>query len=204
MMTAPRDTDAEPAPEEDRRPASEEDRRPAPEEDRRPAPARERRPGMSFRISLEPAFLRAELTHRETVDEMRQFLRAVVRNSARCPHVLISVRASHPLFHVERDGLVEFLRQIAQVPQHRIALLADAPDLQASHEYLELIARQRGVCVRSFRGESEALQWFADRRALQDRRAGGERRQGNGNSSAPERRRGADRRQMLRRAPGAA
>lgn len=188
MMTAPRDRDAEPAP----------------EEDRRPAPERERRPAMSFRIVLEPEFLRAELTHRETVDEMLQFLRAVVRNSARCPRVLISVRASHPLFHVERDGLVEFLRQIAQVPQHRIALLADAPDLQASHEYLELIARQRGVCVRSFRSESEAVQWFADRRALDDRRARGERRQGNGSSIAPERRRGAERRQMLRRAPGVA
>lgn len=188
MMTAPRDDDAEPAP----------------EEDRRPAPARARRPAMSFRISLEPEFLRAELTHRETVDEMRQFLRAVVRNSARCPRVLISVRASHPLFHVERDGLVEFLRQIAQVPEHRIALLADAPDLQASHEYLELIARQRGVRVRSFRSESEALQWFADRRGLADRRTSGERRQGNGRSSGAERRGGGERRQMLRRAPGAA
>lgn len=182
MMTAPRDDDAQPAP----------------EEDRRPAPARARRPAMSFRIVLEPEFLRAELAHRETVDEMRQFLRAVVRNSARCPRVLISVRASHPLFHVERDGLVEFLRQIAQVPQHRIALLADAPDLQASHEYLELIARQRGVRVRSFRSESEALQWFADRRA------GGDRRQGDGQSAMQERRGGGDRRQLLRRAPGAA
>jgi hypothetical protein len=184
MMAAPRDTDAEPAP----------------EEDRRPAPVREHRPAMSFRIILEPEFLRAELTHRETVDETRQFLRAVVRNCARCPRVLISVRASHPLFRVERDGLVEFLREIAQAPQHRIALVADAPDLQASHEYLELIARQRGVCVRSFRTEPEALQWFADRRARADRRAGGERRQGNGSSSAPERRQGADRRQTPRRA----
>lgn len=188
MKTSPRDGGAEPAP----------------EEDPRPAPVRDRRPAMSYRISLEPAFLRAELTHRETVDEMRQFLRAVVRNSARCPHVLISVRASHPLFHVERDGLVEFLRQIAHLPQHRIALLADVPALQASHEYLELIARQRGVCVRSVRSESEALQWFADRRALQDRRAGGDRRQGNGPSKAPERRRHPDHRQMLRRAAGAA
>jgi len=161
---------------------------PAEESARQAPPERGHRPAMTYRITLEDDFLRAELAHRETVEEMRDFLRALVRNSARCAVILVCVRASKPLFHVERDGLIEFLQQIARAPQHRIALLADTPDLQASHEYLELIARQRGVRVRSFRSEAEALEWFKDRRAQEDRRLNGERRRGDGPRQAVERR----------------
>jgi hypothetical protein len=175
----------------------------APEEptdnNREPGAARDRRAPMTYRITFDEDFLRAELAHRETVEEMREFLRAVARNSARCPVVLIQVRESKPLFHVERDGLVEYLQQIAQAPQHRVALVADTADLQASHEYLELIARQRGVCVRSFRSDLDALQWFKDRRAQLERRLGGERRGGRGPLPETERRGSAARRQAERR-----
>jgi hypothetical protein len=154
---------------------------------------------MTYRITFDEDFLRAELAHRETVEEMREFLRAVARNSARCPVVLIRVRESKPLFHVERDGLVECMLQIAQAPKHRVALVADTGDLQASHEYLELIARQRGVRVRSFRSEPEALLWFKDQRAQLERRLGGDRRGGRGPRPAIERRGSATRRQGERR-----
>jgi hypothetical protein len=165
----------------------------------KPAAARERRAPMTYRITFDEDFLRAELAHRETVEEMREFLRAVARNSARCPVVLIRVRESKPLFHVERDGLVECMLQIAQAPKHRVALVADTGDLQASHEYLELIARQRGVRVRSFRSEPEALLWFKDQRAQLERRLGGDRRGGRGPRPAIERRGSATRRQGERR-----
>ena len=173
-------------------------------ETREPAATRARRAPMTYRITYEEDFLRAELAHRETVEEMREFLRAVARNSARCPVILIRVRESKPLFHVERGGLVECLVQIAHAPRHRVALVADTADLQASHEYLELIARQRGVRVRSFRSETEALLWFKDRRAQLERRAGGERRRSRESRTAAERRGGAERRQGERRLGAAA
>ncbi|MGH8720837.1 MAG: hypothetical protein ACREU4_02555 [Burkholderiales bacterium] len=180
-------------------PRDEQSKEPA-EESQQAPPGRANRPAMTYRIVLERDFIRAELAHRETVEEMREFLRALVRNSARCPLILIRVRASKPLFHVERGGLIDFLQQIARAPQHRIALLADTPDLQASHEYLELIARQRGVRVRSFRSEAEALLWFKDRRYLGERRLQGvERRQDNGRRQALERRTVAERRRGERR-----
>lgn len=184
MMPAPRDEEAqEPA-----------------EESPQPTGVRAHRPAMTYRISLEGEFLRVELAHRETVEEMREFLRALVRNSARCAVILLRVRASKPLFHVERDGQIGFLRQIARAPQHRIALLADTPDLQASHEYLELIARQHGVRVRSFRSEAEALAWFRDQRIQEaDRRQGGERRRSHELRPEIERRMVADRRRRDRR-----
>ena len=189
MMAVPRDKDGaeEPA-----------------EESQRQARERTNRPAMTYRIVHEGEYLRAELAHREALEEMREFLRAVARNSARCPVILIRVRASKPLFHVERGGLVECLQQIARAPQHRIALLADTPDLHASHEYLELIARQRGVRVRSFRSEAEALEWFKDRRLQAERRQGNERRQSNEPPPGVERRGVAERRRGSRRGRSAA
>ena len=140
------------------------------------APVRAQRPDMTYRIRLEDDYLHAELAYCETVAEMHSFLRATVRNALRSSNMLIRVRASKPVFHVERDGLLEYFQEIGRLPRQRVALLADTPDLRASHEYLELIARQRGVDVRSFRNEVEALLWFRDRRYLAERRRGVERR----------------------------
>lgn len=125
---------------------------------------------MAYKITVEADFVRAELAHRETVEETRDFLRALLRYSESYPSLLIQVRTSKPVFHVERHGLVEYFGRIARTPQHRIALIAESADLQASHEYLELLARQRGVNVRSFRDEAGALAWLRDRRQMADRR----------------------------------
>jgi hypothetical protein len=145
-------------------------------------PARSR--AMAFRITVEADYVRAELAHRETVEETRDFLKAVLRYSQSYTCILIQVRTSKPVFHVERHGLLDYFGQIAHTPQHRIALTAESADLQASNEYLELLSRQRGVNVRSFRDEEAALQWLrdrrqrADRRQVEERRLGQERRQG--------------------------
>lgn len=137
-----------------------------------------RRSAMAYRITVEPDFVRAEVSNRETVQEMGDFLRAVVRYSARCARIVIQVRQSKPIFHVEQHGLIELLCEVARLPEHRIVLLADTADLQASHEYLELLARQRGVNVRSFRSEGEAIHWLRERRQGADRRQGLARRLG--------------------------
>lgn len=143
-----------------------------------PTPAAPRGRAMAFRITVEADFVRAELAHRETVEETRDFLQALLRYSESYTCLLVQVRSSKPVFHVERHGLLEYFRQIARTPQHRIALTAETADLQASHEYLELLARQRGVNVRSFRDEAAALQWLRDRRQRADRRQSEQRRSG--------------------------
>jgi hypothetical protein len=146
---------------------------------------------MRYRVAPGPDCLWAELAHCETVGEMREFLRVVARCCARWPAVLVRVRESKPLFHIERGGLLEYLLAIARVPGHRLALVADTPDMQASHQYLELIGRQRGVRVRSFRNQTEALLWLKDRRTQIERRH---------HADAPpgaERRSGVERRRQL-------
>jgi hypothetical protein len=156
---------------------------------------------MGYRITLDRGILRAELFGRETVAETNSFFRAVVSASreTRCPCILISVRSSKPIFQVERHGLIEYFRKLALTSSRRVALLGDSRDLQLSHDYVELIARQHGLNVRSFLDETAAFQWFRDPRRSQERRRQQERRGREVQRPAPERRAGGERRTAQRR-----
>jgi len=156
---------------------------------------------MGYRITLDRGVLRGELFGRETVEETNTFFRAIVSASreTRCPCILISVRSSKPIFQVERHGLIEYFRKLALTSSRRIALLGDSRDLQLSHEYVEVIARQHGLNVRSFLDETAAFQWFRDPRRSQERRRQQERRGQEAQRPAQERRAGEERRTAQRR-----
>jgi hypothetical protein len=115
---------------------------------------------MAYSITVEEDFVRAELVGRETVEETKEFLRAVARLSPTHLSFLIRIAASKSMFKLEQPGLIESFREVACSPLHKIALLADTLDLRVSHEYLELIARQHALNVRSFRSAEEALKWL--------------------------------------------
>ncbi|MBI3043034.1 MAG: hypothetical protein HYY78_09440 [Betaproteobacteria bacterium] len=133
---------------------------------------------MVYKITAEPGLLRAELFDRETGEEMQAFLRAIARENAkhRRARILILVRSSKPIFQVVPHRLIDCLEELSGTSPHPIALVGDTRDLHMSHEYIELIARQRGLNVRSFQDEAAALRWFKERRELQDRRLRRERR----------------------------
>jgi hypothetical protein len=151
---------------------------------------------MVYRITAEPDYLRAELFDRETVEETQDFLRAVVRDNAkhRRPCVLILVRVSKPIFQVVPHRLIEYIEKLSGTSASRIALVGDTMDLHISHEYIELLARQRRLNVRSFRSESVALQWLKDQRKAADRRRQQDRRE------PQDRRQVLERREQERRA----
>src|SRR6266480_7960816 len=117
---------------------------------------------MGYKITLDQGVLRAELFGRETVEETKTFFQAIVSASSetRCPCILISVRSSKPIFQLERHGLIEYLRKLAVSSSQRIALVGDSRDLRLSHEYVEFIARQHGLIVRTFPDETAAYRWL--------------------------------------------
>jgi len=117
---------------------------------------------MPYEITVEQDLVRAELVALETVEETKEFLRAAAYYSSVYSAFLFRVRASKPMFRIEQHGLIEYFGKVACSPLHKIALLADTTDLQASHEYLELIARQHALNVRSFRNSREALLWLRE------------------------------------------
>jgi len=115
-----------------------------------------------WRLTLAPGYLRAELAGRETAAETREFLNAVA--AATLAHglrrVLISVSSSRPLFRVDDFGIDAFLKLVAAESGGRVALLSDSDEVRAAHEYVEVLARQCGAAVRSFRSETPAVEWL--------------------------------------------
>jgi len=114
------------------------------------------------RIVVEKDYVRAEVIGRETAGETAQFLKelaAVVREHERV-RVLVVVRESRAIFKVEDYGLSDYFKTMAAQPGARVALVGDSSESYAAHGYIELLARQRGLAVRAFRDEAEALEWL--------------------------------------------
>src|SRR5207302_5736400 len=151
---------------------------------------------MGYKITVDQGVLRAELFARETIEETKAFFQAIVSASkqGRSPCILVSVRSSKPIFQLERHGLIEYFRKLAVTSSRRIALVGDSRDLRLSHEYVEFIARQHGLTVRTFPDETAAYRWFGDPRLGQERRARQERRSQQVLRTAQERRAGPERR----------
>jgi len=117
---------------------------------------------MHYTIVRGNGHLRAELYGRQTVGETQEFIRAVTKEVLKNgdTRVLVSVRNSRPIFKVDQYRIAEQFRRLAGNPQYRIALLADSDELRASHEYIEVLARQQSANVRAFRDAASALDWL--------------------------------------------
>jgi uncharacterized protein YtpQ (UPF0354 family) len=114
-----------------------------------------------YRISAEQGYLRSELFNRQTVDETKQFLEAVLASAVehRLPLVLIRVRNSVPIFTVERYGFSGYL-DLAFKSRYKIALVGDTLELRIAHQYIATMARMHGVKLRAFPDESSAISWL--------------------------------------------
>lgn len=115
---------------------------------------------MHLRIVREAAYLRAELRGRETPEQMREALAAILAQCRRSGlwRVLLSTRASRPLFKLQEIGLPRFLEEADAAC--RVALVAHNQELRAADEYLATTAQQRGVSMRAFRSEAAAARWL--------------------------------------------
>lgn len=123
---------------------------------------------MKLRFELREDILRVEIAGRETSDETRELAQAVFaeREKHGALGILMHVSASRPIFKVEEYGLSAIFARIAAIPGLRIATVADDSALHAAHQYIELLARQRGVAYRAFTNEAEALGWLRENRAV--------------------------------------
>jgi hypothetical protein len=117
---------------------------------------------MRYTIELREGYLRGELIERDTPAETAEFgraMQAALRDKG-SSRMLVVVRASRAIFRVEEYQLSDFLRQLGAVDGLRIALVADSSELAAAHQYVELIAAQQGISLRSFASEKTAVDWL--------------------------------------------
>lgn len=115
---------------------------------------------MQLRIVPETDYLRVDLQARETADEMRQAMWAILAECHRTgmSNVMLVTRASRPLFKVQEFGLAAFLDEMSS--GCKVALVADSEDLRASDEHIATMAQQKHVNVRAFRSSVMALRWL--------------------------------------------
>jgi hypothetical protein len=116
---------------------------------------------MRFAIELRGDHLLASLEGRETGEQMREFLVAVhaACGQQKCPRILMSIRASRPVFKPEDYGITTYVNELV-TPACQVALVGDTRELNAAHEYIEVCARQQGMNVRAFPDELAALRWL--------------------------------------------
>lgn len=120
---------------------------------------------MRYVFTARDGYLKAALYERQTAAQTREFLDALAAEVLRTGHerVLISVHASRPIFRVEQYGASALLKQLAARPGYKVALLTNREELRAAHEYLEVLAGQRGAKLRSFDDEAAAVDWLRDK-----------------------------------------
>jgi hypothetical protein len=119
---------------------------------------------MKFRIEPRGAYVFAEVDGRETPAEMREFLFAVKLACRQhdCPRILLSVRASRPVFKLEEYGLSNGFANDIVTPSCRIALVGDTSELNHAHDYVQLVARQQQMNVRAFKTVWSAQEWLRE------------------------------------------
>ena len=117
---------------------------------------------MRFTITEAALYLRGDLYERTTVEETKRFLDALAKEALRrgMDQVLISVHSSTAIFRTQQFGLPALMDLVASRPAHRIALVADTWEVQLAQQYVAMLARLRGLTVRSFRDDGEALAWL--------------------------------------------
>ena len=134
---------------------------------------------MVYRITLEPDFLRAELFDRETIAEVKSFLRAVAKACEKNRRACILLRI-HDMTPIYQDDLYEMIRYVGTLtlpPSWKIALLGDTTDFRGTHESVEAVAGRLRLNLWVFQDEAQALLWFRNWRQRGDRRKSWERRQ---------------------------
>lgn len=116
---------------------------------------------MRYSIEARSGYLACLVNGRQTADDMREFLHAVQAACREhgCPKILMTVRNSRVIFKPEDYGLSSYVAELVS-PSCQVALLGDSQELNAAHEYIEVVARQQGINARAFRNEASALRWL--------------------------------------------
>jgi hypothetical protein len=117
---------------------------------------------MRYTIQLMEGYLRAEMRGRDSAEETRQFVDAIlqaVRNDKQS-RILISIQESRALFKLEDWKFSEALEEALRIAKLKVAFIADSKEVSMSQEYIALIGRQRGFDFQAFGSEAEAVAWL--------------------------------------------
>ncbi len=120
---------------------------------------------MRYTIERRAGYIKAEMIERDTAEQTRDFVMAILAElrKGETARVLISTRRSRPVYKVESWDLSAALEQLMPLKERlRVAFISDSRELALSQEYIELIAKQRGLAFRTFASEKAAVKWLSE------------------------------------------
>lgn len=117
---------------------------------------------MKYTIELVDGYLRARMRERDSAEETREFVTAILEalKIHRVGRILISIEASRALFKVEDWKFSDAVEQAIRIANVQVAFVADSADVRMSQQYIALLGRQRGLRFEAFDAEPQAVAWL--------------------------------------------
>lgn len=118
--------------------------------------------GVKYDVSLLDGYIKAEMRGRDTAEETREFVAAILQavRTHGVSRILISIRASRALFKVEDWKFSEALEESIRIARLKVAFISDSKEVSMSQQYIALLGTQRGLDFRAFDSEPEAVAWL--------------------------------------------
>src|SRR3954465_8778507 len=117
---------------------------------------------MRYTIEVLPGYIKAEMLERDSAEETSEFVDAILKalGQQELRKLLISIRSSRPVFKVSEWNLSGALDKVMPMHGLKVAFISDTKELAMSQQYIELLAKQRGLAFRTFSSEKAASQWL--------------------------------------------
>lgn len=117
---------------------------------------------MEFEIRADDEFLRVKMCGRNSDEPPSHACKVVLMESARLerPRILIELDQAVPLSPVSQYQLVSRLPELGLTDGHRIALVHRTAQMQRANEFINTVAWNRSLNVRSFPDAESAKIWL--------------------------------------------
>jgi hypothetical protein len=119
---------------------------------------------MQYSIDADEEFLRVKVSGR-TTDRPPSDVCAVVLSESRKlgrNRILIELDQKFPLSPTSQFDLVTRLPELGFTPEHRVALVHSTAEMHDANQFIDLVARNRGIPVRNFPGVEDAKAWLRE------------------------------------------
>ena len=117
---------------------------------------------MRYAIRADEEFLRVTMSGREDDEPPSHVCKVILMESARLarPRILIELDHAVPLSPVSQYQLVSRLPELGLTDGHRIAIVHRTAEMQRANEFMNTVACNRSLNVRSFPDAEAAKMWL--------------------------------------------
>ena len=117
---------------------------------------------MKYAIEADAEFLRVKMSGRDTDEPPSHACRVVLMESARLqrPRILIELEQAVPLSPVSQYQLVSRLPGFGLTVEHRIALVHGSQEIHVASGFINTVAANRSLQVRTFPDAESAKSWL--------------------------------------------